>query len=251
MTSAGHSFDNRHAIVTGAASGIGAATMRALLAEGATVAAADVHDIERSGVTAEQARRLKSYVADVSDEAAVMRLVANVAQSGEVTDLINIAGIGSTTAAPDTPVEVWDRVFAVNARGTFLMCKHVLPAMIARASGSIVNMASIAGLVGLKQRAAYSASKGAIIAFTRAVAVDHVGDGVRVNCVCPGTVDSPWVHRLVTDAGASLDALRERQPMGRLGTPEEIADAVLYLASDRAAFITGTVLTIDGGLTAA
>jgi len=112
-------------------------------------------------------------------------------------------------------------------------------------------MASIAGLVGLRNRAAYCASKGAVIAFTRALAVDHVAAGVRVNAVCPGTVDSPWVQRLVADAGESLDALRARQPMGRLGRPDEIAEAVLYLASDASAFVTGTVLTIDGGLTAA
>ena len=109
----------------------------------------------------------------------------------------------------------------------------------------------VAGLVGLRNRAAYCASKGAVVAFTRALAVDHVGDGVRVNCVCPGTVDSPWVRRLVEDVGESLDALRARQPMGRLGRTDEIAEAVLYLASDAAAFVTGTALVIDGGLTAA
>jgi 2-keto-3-deoxy-L-fuconate dehydrogenase len=123
--------------------------------------------------------------------------------------------------------------------------------MVERGGGSIVNMASIAGLVGLRNRAAYCASKGAVIAFTRALAIDHVAAGVRVNAVCPGTVDSPWVQRLVADAGESLDALGARQPMGRLGRPEEIAEAVLYLASDASAFVTGTVLTIDGGLTAA
>ncbi len=114
-----------------------------------------------------------------------------------------------------------------------------------------MNIASVAGLVGLKNRAAYCASKGAVIAFTKALAVDHVGDGIRVNAICPGTVDSPWVRRLVEDVGESLDALKARQPMGRLGTPEEIAAAVLYLASDDAAFVTGTAFVIDGGLTAA
>jgi 2-keto-3-deoxy-L-fuconate dehydrogenase len=165
--------------------------------------------------------------------------------------LANIAGIGSTTTAPDTPLEVWEDVFSVNARGTFLCCKHAIPGMVERGGGSIVNMASVAGLVGLRNRAAYCASKGAVIAFTRALAVDHVGDGVRLNAVCPGTVDSPWVRRLVEDVGESLDALRARQPMGRLGRTDEIAEAVLYLASDAAAFVTGTALVIDGGLTAA
>ena len=157
----------------------------------------------------------------------------------------------TATTAPDTSLQVWEDVFAVNARGTFLTCKHAIPAMVARGGGSIVNMASIAGVVGLRNRAAYCASKGAVIALTRALAVDHVGDGVRVNAVAPGTVGSPWVQRLVSEAGESLDDLRARQPMGRLGEPDEIAAAVLYLASDAAAFVTGSVLTIDGGLTAA
>jgi NAD(P)-dependent dehydrogenase (short-subunit alcohol dehydrogenase family) len=168
---------------------------------------------------------------------------------GGVEVLVNAAGIGSTVDAPNTPVELWDDVFAVNARGTFLCCKHAIPGMKANGGGTIVNIASVAGLVGLKNRAAYCASKGAVIALTRALAVDHVGDGIRVNAVCPGTVDTPWVQRLVSEAGESLDALRARQPMGRLGTPEEVADAVVYLTN--AGFVTGTILTVDGGLTAA
>ena len=148
---------------------------------------------------------------DVRDEDAVREVTR------DVDVLANIAGIGSTTAAPETPLEVWEDVFAVNARGTFLCCKHAIPGMVERGGGSIVNMASVAGLIGLRNRAAYCASKGAVIALTRALAVDHVGDGVRVNAVCPGTVDSPWVRRLVEEVGESLDALRARQPLGRLG----------------------------------
>jgi NAD(P)-dependent dehydrogenase (short-subunit alcohol dehydrogenase family) len=125
----------------------------------------------------------------------------------------------------------------------------VIPSMKTRGGGAIVNVASVAGLVGLKNRVAYSASKGAVIALTRALAVDHVGDGIRGHAVCPGTIDTAWVQRLVADAGESLDALKARQPMGRLGTPEEVADAVLYLTT--AEFATGTILTLDGGLTAA
>ncbi len=182
---------------------------------------------------------------DVRDEEAVRSAV------GGLDLLANVAGIGSTTNAPDTPIEVWEDVFAVNARGTFLCCKHAIPSMIERGGGTIVNVASIAALVGLRNRAAYCASKGAVLALTRALAVDHVGDGIRVNAVCPGTVASPWVERLVHEAGESLDALRARQPLGRLGTPEEVAEAVLYLASDAAGFVTGSALVIDGGLTAA
>jgi NAD(P)-dependent dehydrogenase (short-subunit alcohol dehydrogenase family) len=226
------------AIVTGGGSGIGAAVAHRLADDGFDITVADLEPDRVATDLGASAIRL-----DVRDEAQVERAMDGV------DVLVNAAGIGSTTTAPDTPVEVWDDVFAVNARGTFLCCKHAIPAMKAQGGGAIVNVASIAALVGLRNRAAYCASKGAIVALTRALAVDHVGDGIRVNAVCPGTIDTPWVQRLVTGSGESLDALRARQPMGRLGTPEEVADAVVYLAT--AEFVTGTILTVDGGLTAA
>ena len=238
-------FDGRRALVTGAGSGIGEAVARALHAAGAEVVLADV-DGDRAGrVAGELGDRATATALDVRDEDAVAPAVAGL------DVLVNVAGIGSTTDAPGTSLAVWEDVFAVNARGTFLCCKHAIPSMRERGGGAIVNLGSIAGLVGLRDRAAYCASKGAVVALTRALAVDHVRDGIRVNAVCPGTVDSPWVQRLVRDAGEDLDALRARQPMGRLGTPGEIADSVLYLSSDAAAFVTGTALVIDGGLTAA
>ena len=226
------------ALVTGGGSGIGAAVAHRLADDGFDITVADLNPDAVATELGATALRL-----DVRDEAQVAPAMEGV----EV--LVNAAGIGSTADAPGTSLEVWENVFAVNARGTFLCCKHVIPGMKARGGGAIVNVASVAGLIGLKNRAAYSASKGAVIALTRALAVDHVGDGIRVNAVCPGTIDTPWVQRLVTDAGESLDALRARQPMGRLGTPEEVADAVLYLTT--AEFATGTILTVDGGLTAA
>ena len=231
-------FTGKRALVTGAGSGIGAAVARRLAREGAEVIVAD---LSPEAVAKELGAR--AIVLDVRDEGQVAPAMA------DLDVLVNAAGIGSTTNAPETPLEVWENVMAVNARGTFLCCKHAIPGMVARGGGSIVNFASIAGLVGLRNRAAYSASKGAVISLTRALAIDHVADGIRVNAVAPGTVDSPWVRRLVEDVGESLDALRARQPMGRLGTPEEIADAVAFLAS--AEFVTGSVLVIDGGLTAA
>lgn len=224
-------FTGKRALVTGAGSGIGAAVARLLESEDATVVAADL-----TGTDVEL---------DVRDEAQVARVVR------DLDVLVNVAGVGSTTTAPETSLDVWEDVFAVNARGTFLCCKHAIPAMIARGGGSIVNVASVAAIVGLRNRAAYCASKGAVVALTRALAVDHVDDGIRVNAVCPGTVDTPWVRRLVADVGESLDELTARQPLGRLGTPEEVAEAVAYLASDAASFCTGSVLVIDGGLTAA
>jgi 2-keto-3-deoxy-L-fuconate dehydrogenase len=232
------SFDGKRALVTGAGSGIGAAVARRLAAEGAEVIVADLTPEAVAKELGAQA-----VVLDVRHEAEVEFAMA------DLDVLVNVAGIGSTTNAPETTLDVWENVFAVNARGTFLCCKHAIPGMAARGGGSIVNIASVGGLVGLRNRAAYCASKGAVISLTRALAVDHVEDGIRVNAVAPGTVDSPWVRRLVEDVGESLDALRARQPMGRLGTPEEIADAVAYLAA--AEFVTGSVLVIDGGLTAA
>jgi NAD(P)-dependent dehydrogenase (short-subunit alcohol dehydrogenase family) len=238
-------FTGRSALVTGAGSGIGAAIGRSLHSEGADVMLVDLHGERVQALATELGERASWMAMDVRDESQVRERMDGL------DVLVNVAGIGSTTSAPDTPLEVWEDVFAVNARGTFLCCKHAIPDMIGRGGGSIVNIASIAGLVGLRNRAAYCASKGAVIALTRALAIDHVGDGIRVNAVCPGTVDSPWVRRLVDDVGESLDVLRARQPMGRLGTPQEIADAVLFLASDAAAFATGSALVIDGGLTAA
>jgi NAD(P)-dependent dehydrogenase (short-subunit alcohol dehydrogenase family) len=237
-------FAGRRALVTGAGSGIGEAVARGLHAEGAEVVLADAVGERVAALAGELGERAAPVTLDVRDEAQV------AAATDGLDVLANVAGVGSTTNAPDTPLEVWEDVFAVNARGTFLCCKHAIPSMVARGGGAIVNMASIAGMVGLPNRAAYCASKGAVIALTRALAIDHVKQGIRVNAVCPGTVDSPWVRRLVEEVGESLDALRARQPMGRLGTTEEIARAVLYLASDDAAFVTGTAFAIDGGLTA-
>jgi NAD(P)-dependent dehydrogenase (short-subunit alcohol dehydrogenase family) len=245
-------FDGQVALVTGAGSGIGRATALVLAERGATVVAAD-RDTEHAEATARRCGGNSMGVGvDVRDENSVLAMFDRTDQAfaGSLRVVANIAGIGSTDPATTTSVEQWDDVFAVNARGVFLGCKHAVPRLIANGGGAIVNMASIAGLVGLRNRAAYCASKGAVIALTRALAIDHVGDGVRVNCVCPGTVDSPWVRRLVSDVGESLDALRARQPMGRLGTPEEIAESVAYLASPAAGFVTGSALVIDGGLTA-
>jgi NAD(P)-dependent dehydrogenase (short-subunit alcohol dehydrogenase family) len=236
-------FTGKRALVTGAGSGIGAAVAQRLAVEGAHVILADLTLEPVEALARDLGPNAQALQLDVRDEEQVASAL------GDLDVLVNVAGVGSTTNAPDTPLEIWENVFAVNARGTFLCCKHAIPSMAARGGGSIVNMASVAALVGLRNRAAYCASKGAVVALTRALAVDHVADGIRVNAVCPGTVDSPWVRRLVEESEESLDALRARQPLGRLGTTNEIADAVAYLAS--AEFATGTVLVIDGGLTAA
>jgi NAD(P)-dependent dehydrogenase (short-subunit alcohol dehydrogenase family) len=240
-------FDGRTVIVTGAASGIGFEMASQFLDEGATVYAADLHpDAVPAGT-----RPLHVDVTDPdSIEAAVARAVTD---TGRLDVICNNAGASSVSDPLSCTIEDWDRTFAVNARGVFLGTKYALGPMLDQGSGAIVNTASVAGQIGLKDRAAYCASKGAVIAFTRQVAVQYAGTGVRANCVCPGTVDSPWVARLLAaadDAGTARAGLVARQPMGRLGTPAEVAAAALYLASDAAAFVTGSELVIDGGLLA-
>ncbi len=240
-------FEGQTVLVTGAASGIGYEMARRFLAEGANVFAAD---LEPSGVP-EGTIGVRVDVTDPDSVAAAV--AAAVGQTGRLDVLCNNAGASSTTDPVACTPEEWDRVFAVNARGVFLGTKYALPTMLAQHRGVIVNTASAAGLVGFKDRAAYCASKGAVIAFTKQVAVQYAGTGVRCNSICPGTVDSPWVGRLLdaaADPTQARTALIARQPMGRLGQPGEIAEAALYLASDAAAFITGTELAIDGGLLA-
>ena len=240
-------FEGRTVIVTGAASGIGRETAARLLVEGATVVAGDrTLDVPDGAIGVQ---------VDVSSPTEVEELVSvALGETGRLDVMCNIAGIGSTADAVDCTPEEWDRVFAVNARGVFLGTKFALPSMLAQKHGVIVNMASVGALVGLRDRAAYCASKGAVVAFTRQVAVQYAAQGVRCVSICPGTVDSPWVSRLLDEAPDPTlrrSELVARQPLGRLGDPSEIAKAVLYVASDDAAFMTGSELVIDGGITAA
>jgi 2-keto-3-deoxy-L-fuconate dehydrogenase len=183
---------------------------------------------------------------DVADTEAVAALFAGL----DALDLlVNGAGIVDTHTVEGCTPERWDAVFATNVRGTFLMSRHALP-LLRESQGAIVNVASVAGLVGIPNRAAYCASKGAVIALTRAMAIDHVSEGVRVNALCPGTTQTPWIERLVEEQGERLEDLEARQPLGRLGTAEEMADAALYLAGAESSFVTGTELVVDGGMTA-
>ncbi|MFG3321684.1 SDR family NAD(P)-dependent oxidoreductase [Streptomyces sp. NPDC048171] len=233
------------ALVTGGASGIGRATAVLLAARGADVA---VLDLDPSSVD----KPLRGYAADVSDDASVRPAVAAAAHElGGLDILVNNAGIGATGTVEDNDDAQWHRVLDVNVLGVVRTTRAALPLLRASAHAAVVNTCSIAATAGLPQRALYSASKGAVQALTLAMAADHVREGIRVNCVNPGTADTPWVGRLLDrapDPEAERAALNARQPMGRLVTAEEVAAAIVYLASPAAASVTGTVLAVDGGM---
>ncbi|RPK38744.1 2-(S)-hydroxypropyl-CoM dehydrogenase [Streptomyces sp. ADI92-24] len=233
------------ALVTGGASGIGRATADLLSARGAAVA---VVDLDPSAVD----KPLLGYTADVSDDASVRAAVAAAADDlGGIDILINNAGIGAAGTVEDNDDAQWHRVFDVNVLGIVRTTRAALPHLRASAHASVVNTCSIAATAGLPQRALYSASKGAVLSLTLAMAADHVREGIRVNCVNPGTADTPWVGRLLdraADPDAERAALNARQPMGRLVTAEEVAAAIVYLASSTAASVTGTALAVDGGM---
>jgi 2-keto-3-deoxy-L-fuconate dehydrogenase len=236
-------LDGLAAVVTGGGSGIGLAAARLLAARGAKVAVLDLNPGDEFAV---------ALKADVTDDASVRAAVDTAAeQLGGVDILVNNAGIGAIGTVADNPDEEWHRVFDVNVVGMVRVTRAALPYLRGSAHPAIVNTCSVAATAGLPARALYSATKGAVLSLTLAMAADHIADGIRVNCVNPGTADTPWVGRLLEAAGdpvAERAALEARQPMGRLVTAEEVAAGIAYLASPAASSVTGTALAIDGGM---
>jgi NAD(P)-dependent dehydrogenase (short-subunit alcohol dehydrogenase family) len=238
-------FDGLVAVVTGGASGIGAATTARLMELGARVA---VLDIDTAGADP----AALAVVADVADDASVRAAIDTVAeQLGGIDIVINNAGIGAQGTIDDNDDDEWMRVLDINVVGMVRVARAALPHLRRSSAAAIVNTGSIVATAGLPQRALYSASKGAVLALTRAMAADHVREGIRVNSVSPGTADTPWIGRLLAkadDPGAERRALEARQPHGRLVAVDEVAEAIVYLASPRSGSTTGANLAVDGGM---
>ncbi|PYR75403.1 MAG: short-chain dehydrogenase [Acidobacteria bacterium] len=245
------------AVVTGAGSGIGAAISRLFARAGARIVAVDldhgaaqaiVREIQRDGGEG------SAHRCDVSTPAEVERVFQEIARASPRLDiLVNNAGISHVGTIEQTPPAELDRVYEVNVRGVYLCARAVIPVMLGQGGGVIVNMASIASLIGLVDRFAYSMSKGAVLTMTRSIAIDYVKRGIRCNCICPARVHTPFVDGYLAKHYPGREAemmrtLSEYQPIGRMGTPEEVAYLALYLCSDEASFVTGQAYPIDGGV---
>lgn len=249
-------LSERIAIITGGGSGIGRETCRLFAKEGATVIVADKNMSAAETVVTEIADdggRAIALAVDVASEEQVKAMIARAESDyGRLDILVNNAGYGFAGTVVTTSQQEWDALMSVNVNGVFFGCKHAIPLMERNGGGAIVSTASAAANIGIHNRAAYVASKGAVASLTRAMAIDHVESGVRVNAVAPGTISSPYFERILSgpDTAELRRGLEERQAMNRLGQPSEIAQAILWLASDDASFCTGTVLVVDGGWTA-
>jgi NAD(P)-dependent dehydrogenase (short-subunit alcohol dehydrogenase family) len=240
-------------IITGAASGIGAATAASLLGQGANVLAADRDDERLSALAAPtgSAGRLVCLTADVADAAELDRVAAAGDRAfGRLDGFVANAGITRAGTAEEMDLETWDAVQRVNLRSVFLAARVALPRMRAAGGGSFVAVASQVGLVGMPRNVAYCAAKGGVINLVRALAADHAHEGIRCNCVCPGPIDTPMQTEGLRQSGDTLDAIVSRVPLGRMGRPEEIAAAIAFLISPASSFVVGAGLVADGGYVA-
>jgi 2-keto-3-deoxy-L-fuconate dehydrogenase len=247
------------ALITGAATGIGRATATLFAREGASLVLVDI-ELDAIGVLAREllaaGHKATGFEADVRDTSSIRNAVATAAKEyGRLDILFANAGIGSTSALTDATDEEWDRVMGVNGKGVFICCREAVTQMLAQSppGGSIVINGSISGLAGIPGQGVYAPTKGAVVEMTRQLAVEYATRGIRVNCVCPGTVDTPILRKAMKQCGdpdGLLSMLVSGHPIGRIAQPEEIATAVLFLASDEASFVTGSILPVDGGYTA-
>ena len=255
-------LDGKACLITGAGSGIGRATALRFAQEGAAVAVADVSRgsadetveiIASDAGAATAGGSAAAFTVDVTDETSCAALVEAVtATLGGIEVLFNNAGIAGVGTVEETSLELWERVMAVNVRGVFLVAKAVLPVMVAANGGSIINMSSTIAEIGLARRASYAASKGAVLALTRQMQADYATHNIRVNALLPGTIHTPFVDRYLEasydDPAAGLEQLKARQLTGDLGSPEDVASAALFLASDESRFVLGSGLFVDGGV---
>jgi NAD(P)-dependent dehydrogenase (short-subunit alcohol dehydrogenase family) len=249
-------LEGKACLITGAGSGIGRSSALLFAREGASVAVADLDAASAAATVTEISAAggdAAAYTVDVTREADCVALAEAVGgRFGRIDVLFNNAGIAGVGTVHETSLELWETVMAVNVRGVFLVSKHVLPVMIGQGSGSIINMSSCIAEIGLADRASYAASKGAVLALSRQMQADYARHGIRVNALLPGTIHTPFVDRYLAehyaDPQAGLASIRKRQLTGELGTPEEVAQAALFLASDESSFVLGSGLFVDGGV---